>query len=179
MVDTLLMTLGFIGTVDDDISIPTYFMFTYVIFNNMGKGSIEAVNKTVINLVYLVGGSFLASFMGLLLDENRERQASWMWVRYHTAVLQQDVEYFNLNADTSTEVITSITNDNLVIQDCLSEKVPNFIMNNASYIDCCTVGFFMMWRLALVALPTVALLVIFRIIYSCILMDLARKMQRM
>ncbi|KAG6474691.1 hypothetical protein ZIOFF_068629 [Zingiber officinale] len=171
MVDTLLMILGFVGAVGDGFAIPAFFMFARVIFNDMGQGSIEAVNENVIYLVYLAGGSFLASFMG-------EQQASQMRVRYLTAVLRQDVEYFDLNTGTSSEVITSITNDNLVIQDCLSEKVPNFIMNCATFVGCYTRGFSMIWRLTLVGSPTAVLLVIPGILYGRILMELARKMRR-
>ncbi|KAG6474698.1 hypothetical protein ZIOFF_068636 [Zingiber officinale] len=137
MVDTLLMIRGFIGVVGDGFAIPAFFMFARVIFNDMGQGSIEAVNENVIYLVYLADGSFLASFMeGYCWSRTGEQQASRMRVRYLTAVLRQDVEYFDLNTGTSSEVITSITSDNLVIQDCLSEKVPNFIMNCATFVGC-------------------------------------------
>ncbi|KAG6472911.1 hypothetical protein ZIOFF_070389 [Zingiber officinale] len=133
MVDKLLMTLGFVGAVGDGLSTPTFFMFTRIIFNDMSKGSIEAVNERLI-----------------------------LSISYGMS---------NTSTGTSTEVVTSITNDNLVIQDCLSEKVPNFIMNDATFIDCYGVGFFIMWRLALVASPTVMLLITLNIMYGHILME--------
>ncbi|KAG6474694.1 hypothetical protein ZIOFF_068632 [Zingiber officinale] len=176
MVDMLLMILGFVG---DEFAIPAFFMFARVIFNDMGQGSIEAVNENVIYLVYLAGGSFLASFMeGYCWSRTGEQQASRMRVRYLTAVLRQDVEYFDLNTGTSSDVITSITSDNLVIQDCLSEKVPNFIMNCATFVGCYARGFSMIWWLTLVGSPTAVLLVIPGILYGRILMELARKMRR-
>ncbi|XP_042444153.1 putative multidrug resistance protein [Zingiber officinale] len=176
MVDTLLMILGFVGAVGDGLAIPAFFMFTRVIFNDIGQGSIEA---NVIYLVYLAGGSFLASFMeGYCWSRTGERQASRMQAQYLTAVLRQDVEYFDLNAGTSSEVITSITSDSLVIEDCLSKKVPNFIMNRATLVGCYAGGFSMMWRLALVGSPTAVLLVIPGILYGHILMELARKVRR-
>ncbi|KAG6472908.1 hypothetical protein ZIOFF_070386 [Zingiber officinale] len=55
-----------------------------------------------------------------------------------------------------------------------NEKVPNFIKNNTTFIVCYVVGFFMIWRLVLVASPTMVLLVIPDIIYDRILMELAR-----
>ncbi|KAG6474715.1 hypothetical protein ZIOFF_068653 [Zingiber officinale] len=160
MVDTLLMILGFVGTIGDGFAIPAFFMFARVIFNDMGQGSIEAVNE------------------GYCWSRTGEQQASRMRVRYLTAVLRQDVEYFDLNTGTSSEVITSITSDNLVIQDCLSEKVPNFIMNCATFVGCYARGFSMIWRLTLVGSPTAVLLVIPGILYGRILMELARKMRR-
>ena len=52
-----------------------------------------------------------------------ERQASRMRARYLRAVLRQDIAYFDLNAGSGTEVITSVSSDSLVVQDVLSEKV--------------------------------------------------------
>ncbi|KAG6474716.1 hypothetical protein ZIOFF_068654 [Zingiber officinale] len=150
----------FVGTIGDGFAIPAFFMFARVIFNDMGQGSIEAVNE------------------GYCWSRTGEQQALRMRVRYLTAILRQDVEYFDLNTGTSSEVITSITSDNLVIQDCLSEKVPNFIMNCATFVGCYARGFSMIWRLTLVGSPTAVLLVIPGILYGRILMELARKMRR-
>lgn len=46
-----------------------------------------------------------------------------MRARYLKAVLRQDVGYFDLHVTSTAEVITSVSNDSLVIQDVLSEKV--------------------------------------------------------
>lgn len=52
-----------------------------------------------------------------------ERQAARMRARYLKAVLRQEVAYFDLHVTSTSEVITSVSNDSLVIQDALSEKV--------------------------------------------------------
>lgn len=49
-----------------------------------------------------------------------------MRARYLKAVLRQDVGYFDLHVTSTAEVITSVSNDSLVIQDVLSEKVGSF-----------------------------------------------------
>ena len=49
-----------------------------------------------------------------------------MRARYLKAVLRQDVGYFDSHVTSTAEVITSISNDSLVIQDVLSEKVGSF-----------------------------------------------------
>nr|CAD1823055.1 unnamed protein product [Ananas comosus var. bracteatus] len=121
-----------------------------------------------------VGVSF---FRGILLDEDGERQASTMRARYLKAVLRQDIEFFDLTAGSTTEVITSVSNDSLVIQDVLSEKVPNFIMNASLFVGSYTVGFFLMWRLALATLPMSLLLIIPSLVYGRRLMGLARKIR--
>ncbi|KAG6472909.1 hypothetical protein ZIOFF_070387 [Zingiber officinale] len=109
MVDTLLMTLAFVGAVGDGLSTLAFYMFTR----------------------------------------------------------------------TSTDVNTSITSDILIIQDCFNEKVPNYIMNGATFIACYAVGFFIMWWLAQVASPTMVLLVNPDIMYDRILMELTQMMWRM
>jgi len=52
-----------------------------------------------------------------------ERQASRMREKYLRAVLRQDVGYFDLHVTSTSDVITSVSSDTLVIQDVLSEKV--------------------------------------------------------
>ena len=46
-----------------------------------------------------------------------------MRARYLKAVLRQEVGYFDLHVTSTSEVITSVSNDSLVIQDVISEKV--------------------------------------------------------
>ncbi|KAG6472910.1 hypothetical protein ZIOFF_070388 [Zingiber officinale] len=127
-------------------------MFTHVIFNNTGEGSIEEVNEIIINLVYLAGGSFLASFMGLLLDKNKRaavvEDAGGRQPR-HTRLPQREGVQLH------------------------------YEQHSITIIGCYVVGFFMMWRLALMASPIVVLLVIPDIIYNRILLELAWKMGRM
>lgn len=53
-----------------------------------------------------------------------ERQATRMRARYLKAVLRQDVGYFDLQVSSTAEVVTSVSNDSLVIQDVIGEKVP-------------------------------------------------------
>ncbi len=48
-----------------------------------------------------------------------------MRARYLQAVLRQDVSYFDLQVTSTSEIITSVSSDSLLIQDVLSEKVPN------------------------------------------------------
>ncbi|KAJ8498874.1 hypothetical protein OPV22_009426 [Ensete ventricosum] len=182
--DVMLMTMGFIGAVGDGLSMPTMLYMTSKIFNNFGNGPFalsvftDTIDKSAVYLLYLACGSFVVSFLeGYCWTRTGERQASRMRARYLRAVLRQDIAYFDLNAGSGTEVITSVSSDSLVVQDVLSEKVPNFIMNGATFLGSYVVGFFLIWRLALVACPTVVLLIIPGLMYGRILMGLARKMR--
>jgi len=50
-----------------------------------------------------------------------------MRYRYLKAVLRQDIAYFDLLVTSTSEIITSVSNDSLVIQDVLSEKVRCYV----------------------------------------------------
>ena len=56
-------------------------------------------------------------------------------------------------------------------------QVPNFLMNCSTFFGSYVVGFILVWRLALVAFPTVVLLIIPGLMYGRILMSLARKIR--
>ncbi|XP_031480680.1 putative multidrug resistance protein isoform X2 [Nymphaea colorata] len=113
---------------------------------------------------------------GFCWTRTGERQASRMRVRYLKAVLRQDVGYFDLKVSSSSEVVNNVSNDSLVIQDVLREKVPNLIMNVSTFIGSYITAFVLLWRLALVAFPSVVVLIIPGLMYGRILIGLARKM---
>ncbi|XP_023517428.1 ABC transporter B family member 15-like isoform X2 [Cucurbita pepo subsp. pepo] len=98
-----------------------------------------------------------------------------MRARYLKAVLRQDVGYFDLHVTSTSEVITSVSNDSLVIQDVFSEKIPNFLMNAAMFVGSYIAALSLFWRLAVVGLPFVVLLVIPGLLYGKTLMGLVRK----
>ncbi|XP_058115511.1 putative multidrug resistance protein isoform X1 [Magnolia sinica] len=183
-VDILLMTLGFLGAVGDGFSTPLMLFITSQIMNNLGGAShsspdfTQKTNKNAVSLLYLACGLLVACFLeGYCWSRTGERQASRMRARYLKAVLRQDVGYFDLQVASTTEVVIGVSNDSNVIQDVLSEKVPNFVMNVATFIGSYVVAFLMLWRMALVAFPFVLLLIIPGLMYGRMLMSLARKIR--
>ncbi|XP_074557178.1 putative multidrug resistance protein [Curcuma longa] len=183
-IDVALMTLGFVGAVGDGVTLPVMLYLTSTIFNNFGNGPASVsdftgtIDEGALRLIYLACGGFVASFLeGYCWTRTGERQAARMRARYLRAVMRQDIEYFDLNAGSGTEVITSVSSDSLVVQDVLSEKVPNFVMNASTFLGSYVVAFVLMWRLALVALPAVVLLIIPGLMYGRYLMGLARKIR--
>lgn len=80
--------------------------------------------------------------------------------KYLKAVLRQDVGYFDLHVSSTPEVVTSISNDIQMIQDVLSQKVPNFLSKVSTFIAGYLVAFVLMWDLAIVGLPFALLLVV-------------------
>ncbi|KAM0942672.1 putative Type 1 protein exporter [Dioscorea sansibarensis] len=196
--DRWLMGFGLLGAVGDGLSGPVMLYITSELMNNLDNGISSfsysifthemAVNS--LHLSLLACGSFFAAFAGNHFKKTKslstfgycwtrtgERQASTIRIKYLQAVLRQDVEYFDLKGASTSEVINNISNDSLVIQDVISEKVPNFIMNLSMFLGNNGTGFFLMWRLALVALPTVLLLIIPGIMCGRLLMSIAREIR--
>jgi ATP-binding cassette, subfamily B (MDR/TAP), member 1 len=129
------------------------------------------------NTVHVLMISDAHSAEGYCWARTAERQASRMRERYLRAVLRQDVVYFDLKVGSTSEVITSVSNDSLVVQDVLSEKVPNFVMNCSLFLGSYAFVFVLLWRLTLVALPSVLLLIIPGFIYGRIVIGLARRIR--
>ncbi|KAL6325436.1 hypothetical protein AAG906_023281 [Vitis piasezkii] len=183
--DLWLMAFGFLGALGDGFSMPVVLYVTSEIMNNIGSSStsaadsfVDKINENAVTLLYIACGSWVACFLeGYCWSRTAERQATRMRARYLKAVLRQDVGYFDLHVTSTAEVITSVSNDSLVIQDVLSEKVPNFLMNAATFLGSYIAAFAMLWRLAIVGFPFVVVLVIPGLMYGRTLMGLARKIR--
>ncbi|KAG2659006.1 hypothetical protein PVAP13_1KG332800 [Panicum virgatum] len=87
------------------------------------------------------------------------------------------MEYFDLRAGSTSEVVTSVSSDSLIVQDALAEKVPSFVMNATLFVGCYVLGFAVLWRLALVALSSALLLVVPGIVYGRFLSGIARRIR--
>ena len=114
---------------------------------------------------------------GYCWTRTAERQSSRMRARYLRAVLRQDVEYFDLHVGPTPEVIAGVSTDSLAVQDVLSEKVPNFVVNITTFLGCYAVAFAMVWRLTLVGLPCGLLLVVPAFLYGHVLIGLTRRIR--
>ncbi|KAK8936678.1 putative multidrug resistance protein [Platanthera zijinensis] len=100
-----------------------------------------------------------------------------MRARYLSAILQQEVAYFDLKGASMAEVVNTITNDSSVIQDFLSEKVPNFISNFTAFIAGYAVAFSLLkWFAVVIIFPTAFLLIIPGLFYGRVLLKLSSKL---
>ncbi|KAK9039526.1 hypothetical protein V6N11_014724 [Hibiscus sabdariffa] len=183
-VDKCLMAAGLIGAAADGTMTPVIFYLTGRMFNNIGDsdwasaGDVLSRNVRQVALLFIFAacGGLVGCFLeGVCWTITSERQATRMRSRYLKAVLRQDVGYFDLNATSTAEIVTSISNDSLIIQEVISEKIPYLIARGTTFIESYIVGFLLLWRLALVVLPFVLLLVIPSLIYGKILLSLARQ----
>ncbi|XP_010552465.1 PREDICTED: ABC transporter B family member 15-like [Tarenaya hassleriana] len=183
--DWTLMGLGLIGAVGDGFNTPLVLLISSKLMNNLGGSSgfssdafMHNISKNAVALLYLACASWVACFLeGYCWTRTGERQAARMRERYLRAVLRQEVGYFDLHVTSTSDVITSVSSDSLVIQDVLSEKIPNFLMNASTFIGSYVVGFILLWRLAIVGLPFIVLLVIPGLLYGRALMSISRKIR--
>ncbi|CAL9014517.1 unnamed protein product [Prunus brigantina] len=188
-VDKWLMTLGLLGAIGDGFTSRLVIVLCSRVINNMGRADragasdLDArnlrhnINKNgMLAFVYLALASWVACFLeGYCWTRTAERQAARMRSRYLKAVLRQDVGYFDLHETSTSEVVTSISNDIQIIQDVLSEKVPDFVSKVSTFVAGYTVAFFMVWELAMLGLPFSLLLIVPGWICGRTLTELAKK----
>ncbi|KAH9321486.1 hypothetical protein KI387_016125 [Taxus chinensis] len=185
--DWCLVAFGTLGTIGDGISMPVNFLLisqlvdvsgNYTSISSAGNLFLNNINKFSLYLVYLAIGTLFAAFLeGFCWTRTGERQASRIRRKYLKGVLRQDVGFVDTNAATTTtsQVVNSVSNDTLVIQDVLSEKIPIFLMNISCFLSAYFVGFFLNWRLAVVTFPLLIFLIIPGIMYGRILSEISAK----
>eukprot|EP01018_Ginkgo_biloba_P016172 Gb_10215 [translate_table: standard] len=184
-IDVLTMVFGTLGSIGDGLATPGLMIIMGSLVNSAGSIAsanpddfMHQINKKVVHFLFLAAGVWVGAFAeAFCWTRTGERQASRMRTMYLRAVLRQDVAFFDTRGTDTAEVVNSVSNDTLVIQNALSEKVPIFIMNITTFIGCYAVGLYLSWRLALVTFPFLTILVIPGLIYGRTLKGLARKMR--
>ncbi|CAL1392010.1 unnamed protein product [Linum trigynum] len=182
-VDWLLMVVGLIGSIGDGISTPVMLFISSKLLNHIGDAPtnsadviIHNINMNALALCYVACAQGLLCFLeGYCWTRTSARQAAKIRASYLGAVLRQEVSYFDLHVTSPSEIITTVSNDCLAIQDVISEKLPFFLMNFAMFLGCYIIGLILQWRLAIVGLPFVIFLVVPGILYGRTLMMLARR----
>ncbi|XP_033129592.1 ABC transporter B family member 22-like isoform X2 [Brassica rapa] len=93
-------------------------------------------------MLSVAGASWVVCFLeGYCWTRTGERQAARMRERYLKAVLRQDVVYFDLHVTSTSDITKSVFSDSLVMQDVLSEKLPNFLMSASAFVASYVVAF--------------------------------------
>ncbi|ESQ32653.1 hypothetical protein EUTSA_v10003534mg [Eutrema salsugineum] len=174
-VDRMLMGLGLIGAVGDGFITPIIFFIMGLLLNDFGGSFsdgtfMKVISKNAVALLYASCASWVLCFLG-------ERQTAKMREKYLRAVLRQDVGYFDLHVTSTSDVVTSVSSDSLVIQDVLSEKLPNFVMNVSAFVASYIAGFTMLWRFTIVGFPFIILLLIPGLMYGRALISISRKIR--
>ncbi|TQE02377.1 hypothetical protein C1H46_012016 [Malus baccata] len=185
-VDVVLMVLGTVGAIGDGMSTNCLLLFVSRLMNNLGYGQtqpknhgnnwMDEVEKCSLDFVYLGLAVMLVAFLeGYCWSKTSERQVLKIRYKYLEAVLRQEVGFFDSQEATTSEVINTISKDTSLIQEVLSEKLPTFVMHSSVFISGLAFSTYLSWRLALVAFPTLLLLIIPGMIYGKYLMYLSKK----
>lgn len=183
--DMALMGMGLLGAIGDGVSMPAMLLVTSKLMNSFGTSQVSlsenfthSINKNALVLCYMACAQWVSCFLeGYCWTRTAERQASRLRTRYLRAVMRQDVGYFDLHVTSTAEVIESVSSDSLVIQDCISEKVPVFVMSLSTFLGSYIAAFIMLWRLAIVGFPFIILLIIPGLMYGRALMSIVRKIR--
>ncbi|PHT86607.1 putative ABC transporter B family member 8 [Capsicum annuum] len=182
--DILLMCLGTIGAIGDGISTNCLLVYVSQLFNSLGYGKtrqnnhnfMEEIEKCSLYFVLLGLTVMVVAFMeGYCWSKTSERQVLKIRYKYLKAILRQEVGFFDSQEATTSEITNSISKDTSLIQEVLSEKVPIFLMHTTVFISGVVFSAYFSWRLAIVALPTIFLLIIPGLIYGKYLLYLSRK----
>ncbi|XP_059300119.1 putative ABC transporter B family member 8 [Lycium ferocissimum] len=182
--DILLMCLGTIGAIGDGVSTNCLLVYVSHLFNSLGYGKtqqnnenfMEEIEKCSLYFVLLGLAVMVVAFMeGYCWSKTSERQVLKIRYKYLEAILRQEVGFFDSQEATTSEITNSISKDTSLIQEVLSEKVPLFLMHTTVFISGIGFSAYFSWRLALVALPTIVLLIIPGLIYGKYLLYLSKK----
>ncbi|KAD7479524.1 hypothetical protein E3N88_02660 [Mikania micrantha] len=183
--DMFLMAVGLVAAIGAGLGLPVLLFFLSTIMNDIGSTSsvskdvyIHKINKNALNLCYVSVGRWVVCFLvGYCWSRTADRQASRLRLTYLKAILRQEVAYFDLNATSTADVITSVSSDSLIIQEFISEKVPMVVTNVTTFVGAYIASFILLWRLAIVGLPFILILVIPGMISGRVLMRLSRKIR--
>ncbi|WJX30177.1 ATP-binding cassette, sub-B (MDR TAP), member 8 [Trifolium repens] len=181
-IDVVLMLMGALGAIGDGMSTNVLLLFASRIMNSLGgsnnnnsETSMSEVEKCSLYFVYLGLAAMVVAFMeGYCWSKTSERQVLRIRYKYLEAVLRQEVGFFDSQETNTSEIINSISKDTNLIQEVLSEKVPLFLMQSSSFISGICFATYFSWRLALVAFPTLLLLIIPGLIYGKYLIYLSK-----
>ncbi|XP_058093734.1 ABC transporter B family member 15-like isoform X2 [Magnolia sinica] len=182
-VDQWLVLMGIIGSIGDGLMNPLTMWVLSRTLNTYGTAasflSSHIVDEYAVQLVYVALGVGIAAFIeGLCWTRTAERQTSRMRMEYLKNVLRQDVAFFDTNGtNTTSEVVTTISVDAHIIQDVLSEKIPNMIAGASTFIFSLVVAFLMSWKLTLAVLPFSLLYIVPGVTCGKLMMEVARKMK--
>ncbi|VAI59618.1 unnamed protein product [Triticum turgidum subsp. durum] len=139
--DYLLMAVGSVGACAHGASVPVFFIFFGKLINIIGIASFfpamvsGRVAKYSLDFVYLGVVILFSSWTEVACwMHTGERQAAKMRLAYLRSMLDQDIAVFDTEASTG-EVINAITSDVLVVQDAISEKVPEEVIGNVRTVQ--------------------------------------------
>ncbi|XP_050381608.1 ABC transporter B family member 1 [Argentina anserina] len=181
--DYVLMGIGSVGAIVHGCSLPIFLRFFADLVNSFGANAndpdkmMQEVLKYALYFL-VVGAAIWASSWAEISCWmwTGERQSTKMRIKYLEAALSQDIEFFDTEVRTS-DVVSAINSDTVIVQDAISEKLGNLIHYMATFVSGFVVGFTAVWQLALVTLAVVPLIAVIGAIHMSTLAKLSGKSQ--
>ncbi|XLR55382.1 hypothetical protein S83_006054 [Arachis hypogaea] len=204
--DHILMGIGTIGAMVHGCSLPLFLRFFADLVNSFGSNAnnVDKMTQEVVKYAFyflVVGAAiwasswagevsffplFLLQIVGLMILFLFAEISCWMWtgerqstrmrIKYLEAALEQDIQFFDTEVRTS-DVVSAINTDAVMVQDAISEKLGNFIHYFGTFISGFAVGFSAVWQLALVTLAVVPMIAVIGAIHTTTLAKLSAKSQ--
>ncbi|XP_058738112.1 ABC transporter B family member 1 [Vicia villosa] len=181
--DYVLMTIGTFGAIVHGCSLPIFLRFFADLVNSFGSNAnnLDKMTQEVMKyaLYFLVVGAAIWASSWAEIScwmWTGERQSTKMRIKYLEAALKQDIEFFDTEVRTS-DVVSAINTDAVMVQDAISEKLGNFIHYMATFVSGFVVGFTAVWQLALVTLAVVPMIAVIGGIHTTTLAKLTSKSQ--
>ncbi|GFQ04422.1 ABC transporter b family member 11 [Phtheirospermum japonicum] len=162
--DRVLMTVGSISAIGNGFAQPLMALIFGELIDVFGKARgneiVPEVSKVALKYVYLALACGAAAFLQVTCWMiTGERQSARIRSLYLTAILQQDIAYFDREVSTG-EVIGRMSGDTILIQDAIGEKVGKFVQVVASFLGGFVIAFAKGWLLTLVMMTSIPLLVV-------------------
>ncbi|CAA7042136.1 unnamed protein product [Microthlaspi erraticum] len=181
--DYVLMVIGSVGAFVHGCSLPLFLRFFADLVNSFGSNAnnVDKMMQEVLKyaLYFLVVGAAIWASSWAEIScwmWTGERQTTKMRIKYLEAALNQDIQFFDTEVRTS-DVVSAINTDAVMVQDAISEKLGNFIHYMATFVSGFIVGFTAVWQLALVTLAVVPLIAVIGGIHTTTLSKLSNKSQ--
>lgn len=175
--DKILMIAGSIGAIGNGLCLPLMTILFGELIDSFGENTttdtVSVVSKVALKFVYLALGCGVAAFLQVACWMiTGERQAARIRNLYLKTILQQDVAFFDKEANTG-EVVGRMSGDTVLIQDAMGEKVGKFIQLLATFLGGFVIAFIKGWLLTLVMLSSIPPLVLSGGLMSIVLSRMA------
>ncbi|KAG6543543.1 hypothetical protein Mapa_015037 [Marchantia paleacea] len=165
-VDVLLIILGTIGAVGSGVSQPVMTLLFGRIVDAFGSNgtSFDALQREVAKVALLYVYIGVAAAVASCLEVacwmiTGERQASRIRGLYLKAIIRQDVSFFDQEVS-SGDVISRMSEDTVLIQEAMGEKVGNAVQLLSRFLGGFVIAFMRSWKLTVVlvsVVPVIAL----------------------
>ncbi|MCO5572614.1 hypothetical protein L7F22_026372 [Adiantum nelumboides] len=177
------MLIGGIAAVVHGAAFPVYAIFLGQLIDSLGsfsdsahlakQGSKYTLYFVYLSLVQLVTGWLEVS----LWMHTGDRQASRLRIRYVSALLSQDVGFFDTNMSTG-EVVTSIASDIALVQEAIGTKTGSLMQQMGQFIGGMVVSFVTLWQLSLLTLAVLPLTVLAGGFYAYVMVGITARNQQ-